>query len=138
MMSVGPRKTAFLVHGADRVGALTRILDTLAQARINMTAMNAVTAGGKRFGAIFWVRPKDVGRASRVGVKGWLRHLRSELIEAALKRCNVGKFVHEVRRSREPFANCASRPIPCAVRGPAIASTCTRPEGDTRPPNRAW
>jgi uncharacterized protein len=65
-IKVGPRKTAFLVQGQDRVGALTRILDTLAQARINMTAMDAVTAGGKRFGAIFWVRPKDVGRASRL------------------------------------------------------------------------
>jgi uncharacterized protein len=65
-IKLGPRKTAFLVQGRDRVGALTRILDTLAQARINMTAMDAVTAGGKRFGAIFWVRPKDVGRASRL------------------------------------------------------------------------
>jgi uncharacterized protein len=65
-IKVGPRKTAFLVQGQDRVGALTRVLDTLAQARINMTAMDAVTAGGKRFGAIFWVRPKDVGRASRL------------------------------------------------------------------------
>jgi ACT domain-containing protein len=65
-IKVGPRKTAFLLQGQDRIGALTRILDTLAKARINMTAMDAVTAGGKRFGAIFWVRPKDVGRASRL------------------------------------------------------------------------
>jgi uncharacterized protein len=65
-IKLGPRKTAFLVQGQDRVGALTRILETLAQARINMTAMDAVTAGSGRFGAIFWVRPKDVGRASRL------------------------------------------------------------------------
>ena len=65
-VKLGARKTAFLVQGQDRVGALARILDTLAQARINMTAMDAVTAGGKRFGAIFWVKPKDVGRASRL------------------------------------------------------------------------
>ncbi|HZR69306.1 MAG TPA: TIGR04282 family arsenosugar biosynthesis glycosyltransferase [Burkholderiales bacterium] len=65
-VKVGPRKTAFLVQGQDRVGALTRILQTLAEARINMTAMDAVTAGSGRFGAIFWVRPKDVGRASRL------------------------------------------------------------------------
>jgi len=31
-----------------------------------MVAMDAVTAGSGRFGAIFWVRPKDVGRASRL------------------------------------------------------------------------
>jgi hypothetical protein len=31
-----------------------------------MVAMNAVTAGSGRFGAIFWVKPKDVARASRL------------------------------------------------------------------------
>jgi len=60
------RKTAFLVQGEDRVGALVRVLDVLAKAKINMVAMDAVTAGSRRFGAIFWVRPKDVGRASRL------------------------------------------------------------------------
>ena len=63
---LGPRKTAFLIQGDDRVGALTRVLDTLAKARINVTAMDAVTAGKKRYGAIFWVKPKDVGRVSRL------------------------------------------------------------------------
>ena len=65
-VKLGNRKTAFLLQGEDRVGALVRVLDKLAQARINMVAMDAVTAGGGRFGAIFWVRPKDVGRASRL------------------------------------------------------------------------
>jgi hypothetical protein len=65
-VSLGKRKTAFLVQGEDRVGALVRILDTLAKAKINMTAMDAVTAGKRRFGAIFWVKPKDVARASRL------------------------------------------------------------------------
>jgi len=60
------RKTAFLVQGEDRVGALVRVLDVLAKARINMVAMNAVTAGSGRFGAIFWVRPNNVGRVSRL------------------------------------------------------------------------
>ena len=63
---LGKRKTAFLVQGEDRVGALVRVLDTLAKAKINMVAMDAVTAGSGRFGAIFWVKPKDVGRASRL------------------------------------------------------------------------
>jgi ACT domain-containing protein len=65
-VKLGKRKTAFLVHGEDRVGALVRILDKLAGAKINMVAMDAVTAGKGRFGAIFWVKPKDVARASRV------------------------------------------------------------------------
>jgi prephenate dehydratase len=65
-IKLSKRKTAFLVQGEDRVGALVRILDALAKAKINMVAMDAVTAGGGRFGAIFWVKPKDVARASRL------------------------------------------------------------------------
>jgi ACT domain-containing protein len=65
-VKLGKRKVAFLVQGEDRVGALVRILDKLAKARINMVAMDAVTAGSRRFGAIFWVRPKDVARTSRL------------------------------------------------------------------------
>jgi len=65
-VKLGKRKVAFLVQGEDRVGALVRILDKLAKAKINMVAMDAVTAGGRRFGAIFWVRPKDVARTSRL------------------------------------------------------------------------
>jgi hypothetical protein len=60
------RKTAFLVQGEDRVGALVGILGALAKAKINMVAMEAVTAGSGRFGAIFWVKPKDVARTSRL------------------------------------------------------------------------
>jgi ACT domain-containing protein len=60
------RKTAFLLQGEDRVGALVRVLEILAKAKINMVAMDAVAAGSRRFGAIFWVKPKDVGRASRL------------------------------------------------------------------------
>lgn len=65
-VKLGKKKTAFLLQGEDRVGALVRVLDRLAEARINMVAMDAVTAGGRRFGAIFWVKPKDVARASRL------------------------------------------------------------------------
>jgi prephenate dehydratase len=65
-VKLGKRKTAFLVQGQDRVGALVRVLDTLAKAKINMIAMDAVTGGSGRFGAIFWVKPKDVARAGRL------------------------------------------------------------------------
>lgn len=65
-VKLGKKKTAFLVQGEDRVGALVRVLDKLAKAKINMTAMDAVTAGSGRFGAIFWVKQKDVARATRL------------------------------------------------------------------------
>ena len=60
------RKTRFLVQGDDRVGALTRIASALAVARINITAIDAVTAGKGRFGAIFWVKPTAVAKASKL------------------------------------------------------------------------
>ena len=54
-----------LVHGTDRAGALAAVLGRLAAARINVTAVDGVSAGGGRFGAILWVKRKDVGRATR-------------------------------------------------------------------------
>ena len=65
-LRVSKRKTVFLARGADRVGALTRILGKLAAKKINLVALTAVTAGMGRYGMIFWVKPKDVGRASRL------------------------------------------------------------------------
>lgn len=61
----GKKKTVFLVRGDDRVGALVSIVEKLARARINMTAMDAVNCG-KRYGAIFWVKPKSVAKAARL------------------------------------------------------------------------
>ncbi|MGH8799508.1 MAG: hypothetical protein ACREX7_04630 [Casimicrobiaceae bacterium] len=65
-LTLSARKTGFLLQGADRVGAMTRVLETLAAAKINITAMDAVTAGAGRFGAIFWVKPKSVAKTARL------------------------------------------------------------------------
>lgn len=65
-MKVSKRKTVFLAQGTDKAGACAGICSKLAKAGINMIAMDAVAAGKGRFGAIFWVRPRDVARASRV------------------------------------------------------------------------
>jgi predicted amino acid-binding ACT domain protein len=54
------------VQGDDRIGALTRIASALAVARINITAIDAVTAGRGRYGAIFWVKPQSVAKAARL------------------------------------------------------------------------
>jgi hypothetical protein len=37
----------------------------LADAKINVTAIDAVSAGGGRYGAILWVKPKDVVKAAQ-------------------------------------------------------------------------
>lgn len=65
-MKVSRKKTVFLAQGGDKAGAVASICGKLAKAGINMVAMDAVAAGGKRYGAMFWVRPRDVARAARV------------------------------------------------------------------------
>jgi len=65
-LQISARKTVFLAQGEDRVGALTRVLGKLASARINVVAVNAVTAGRRRYGMMFWVKPKDVAKAARL------------------------------------------------------------------------
>lgn len=65
-MKVSKRKTVFLAQGNDKSGAIAGVCSRLARAGINLVAMDAVAAGKGRYGAIFWVKPRDVGRASRV------------------------------------------------------------------------
>lgn len=62
---VGP-KQAFLIEGEDRVGALVDYLTKLGEARINVTAVDALSAGAGRFGAIVWVKPRDVRQAAKL------------------------------------------------------------------------
>lgn len=61
----GP-KMCLLVDGDDRPGALADLTDRLGSARINLTAVTGLTAGQGRFGAILWVKPRDVKKAARV------------------------------------------------------------------------
>ena len=65
-LKLSPRKSGFLLQGADRVGAMTKTLKALADAKINVTAMDAVTSGDGRFAAIFWVKPKKVAKAAKL------------------------------------------------------------------------
>lgn len=62
---VGP-KTGFLIQGDDRVGAMAEIVAKLAEAKINVTAVDAVSAGAGRYGAILWVKPRDVKKAGQL------------------------------------------------------------------------
>jgi hypothetical protein len=61
----GP-KTAFLIQGDDRVGAVANIVSKLGKAGLNVVAMNAVAAGQRRYGAILWVKPRNVGKAAQI------------------------------------------------------------------------
>jgi hypothetical protein len=62
---LSPVKRGFLIQGRDRVGAVGRQLTKLARAGVNVTAVDAVSAGRGRFGMILWVKPRDTGRAAR-------------------------------------------------------------------------
>ena len=65
-LELSKAKVGFLYQGDDRVGAMQRVFDTLAAAKINITAIDAATSGKGRFGAIFWVKPKKVARAAKL------------------------------------------------------------------------
>jgi predicted amino acid-binding ACT domain protein len=64
-LALGAKKACFVIQGDDRVGALADTLQKLADAKINVTAIQAVTAGMGRYGAIFWVKPRDAAKAAK-------------------------------------------------------------------------
>lgn len=63
---VNGKKTGFLVQGVERTGALVEHLEKLAEARISVTALDAIVAGKGRYGAILWVKPKKVAQAGKL------------------------------------------------------------------------
>ncbi len=70
--TAGPKR-CFLVQGDDRVGAVAELLERLGAAKINVTAIDAVSAEEGRYASIFWVPP----RTSRRQLPCWARHRRS-------------------------------------------------------------
>ena len=59
----GPKKV-FLLQGDDRVGLLADVVGALAAAKINITALDAVSVY-RRYGALLWVAPKDLKKAQK-------------------------------------------------------------------------
>ena len=64
-METRPQKFGFLVQGDDRKGAVAELLKILAEKKINITAVDAVSAGAGRYAAILWVAPGDVSKAAK-------------------------------------------------------------------------
>jgi hypothetical protein len=58
------QKIGFLVQGKDRKGAVANVLKKLAKKKINVTAIDAMSAGAGRYAAILWVKPKDINKAA--------------------------------------------------------------------------
>jgi hypothetical protein len=61
-----PVKKGFLIRGRDEIGAVHHHIQRLANAKISVTAADAVCAGKGRYGMILWVKPKDYARAAKV------------------------------------------------------------------------
>src|SRR5256712_10051036 len=59
-------KKCFLIEGDDRVGALYHTMTRLGDAKINVTAVDAVTSGMGRWAAILWVKQRDVKKAAQI------------------------------------------------------------------------
>lgn len=63
-LKIGKRKDVLLVEGEDRPGAIADVLQKLADIKTNVVAIDAVRSG-MGYGALIWVRPKDVEKAAR-------------------------------------------------------------------------
>ena len=64
-LTTRPQKFGFLIQGDDRKGAVAKLLKTLTEKKINITAIDAVSAGAARYAAILFVAQKDVNKAAR-------------------------------------------------------------------------
>jgi hypothetical protein len=64
-MKTRPQKFGFLVQGNDRKGAVAGLLKILAEKKINVTAVDAASAGAGRYAAILWVETKDVNKTAK-------------------------------------------------------------------------
>lgn len=64
-LTLSKKKKGFLIQGQDRIGAIGKAMRKLADARINVTAIDAVCAGKGRYGAVLWVKPAKYAKAAK-------------------------------------------------------------------------
>jgi hypothetical protein len=64
-LKIAGKKSCFLIQGKDRAGVIAGIAAKLASAGVSIIALDGLAAGNGRYGAILWVRPKDVAKAGR-------------------------------------------------------------------------
>jgi hypothetical protein len=70
-LKLSKKKSGFLIQGEDRPGAIAEIASKLADAKINITSVQAFCAGSGRYGGMLWVKPPDMRKAAKaLGVGG--------------------------------------------------------------------
>ena len=63
-LKLSAKKTGFLIQGEDRPGVIADVMGKLAAVNVNVTAIDALSAGEGRYGAILWVKTADVRKAA--------------------------------------------------------------------------
>ena len=64
-LRLSTKKTGFLIQGEDRPGAVAGLVEKLAAANVNVTALDAIAAGEGRYAAILWVKPPFLRKAAK-------------------------------------------------------------------------
>lgn len=64
-IALSPRRQAFLVQGSDRPGACAQTLKKLADAGINVHAVQGIAGGTRRYGMILWPKKDQFEAAAR-------------------------------------------------------------------------
>lgn len=60
------KSAAFYIHGEDHPGAIADVLKKLADARINVVAVQAICGGSGTYGAVVFLPTKDMKKAASV------------------------------------------------------------------------
>jgi hypothetical protein len=64
-LKVSRKKSGFLIQGDDRPGAIAEIANKLADVKVNITSVQAFSAGSGRYSAMLWVKPPDMRKAAK-------------------------------------------------------------------------
>src|SRR5438093_13039521 len=65
---VGPKR-GFLIQGDDRIGAVADLVGKLADAKVDVIAIDAVSVD-ERYGALCWVAARDIKKATKLLIAG--------------------------------------------------------------------
>jgi hypothetical protein len=64
-LKLSRKKSGFLIQGEDRPGAVADLVNKLAEAKINVTSVQAFCSGGGRYGGMLWVKASDLRKAAK-------------------------------------------------------------------------
>ena len=64
-LKLSKKKSGFLIQGDDRPGAIADITGKLADAKVDITSVQAFCAGASRYGGMLWVKPADLRKAAK-------------------------------------------------------------------------